>query len=145
MSGIEIFGVVAAAVGLTTSLFKAFGTRKNAPVQVDRLQRLLDELQDRRLVAVAEPPELVRIADMVNRCKDLLQQHGPPDLGPGGGGGGGGGGGPGMGMGGRRPSLFNKPWKFHWPAAVEEVLKARNDEVEMELTRLTTRVYMAGK
>jgi hypothetical protein len=140
MSGIEIFGVVAAAVGLTSALFKAFGTRKNAPRQVDRLRKMLDELRDPRLIEAADGPELTRIADMVNRCTDLLQQHGPPDASAGGGGGG-----PGSGIGGRRGTLFNKPMKFHWPADVEEMLKVQNDEMDQELTRLTTRVYRVAK
>ena len=116
MSGVECFGAIAAAIGLLTPVIKAFGTRRNAPRQVERLRRMLEDFQDEELLAAAKPKEQRRIHAMINKCTDLLEHHSPR-------------------------GQSNRPWSFFWPVAVEEQLKLHNDEISEELSRLQGRVH----
>jgi len=124
-TGIEIFGAVAAAVALAGNIVKAFGTRRNAPRQVERLQRMLEELQDEELIAAAvaiaatKPKEQATILRLMNTCTDLLERHAPKD---------------------QAGRVGRQIWMFLWPATVEEDLRAQNDEISHELNRLYARL-----
>ncbi len=119
MSGFEVIGVVVSAVTIVTKVVKHFGTPRNAPRQVERLSRMLSELQDERLLQAAKPPERKHISEMINRCTDLLDREAST---------------------GQR----SRAWKFFWSTDAENLLKEHNDELDRELDRLQRRVHMYG-
>lgn len=119
MSGFEVIGVVVSAVTIVTKVVKHFGAPRNAPRQVERLSRMLSELQDERLLQAAKPPERKHISEMINRCTDLLDQEAST---------------------GQR----SRAWKFFWSTDAENLLKDHNDELDRELDRLQRRVHMYG-
>ncbi|KAK4096927.1 hypothetical protein N658DRAFT_510810 [Parathielavia hyrcaniae] len=116
MSGFEIVGVIVSAVPIVAKVIKHFGTQRNAPRQVERLSRILAELQDDRLQRFAKPEEQKIIHDMVNRCTDILERE--------------------------TGSQKGRVWKFFWSADAERLLKEHNDELEHELERILRRMHM---
>jgi hypothetical protein len=117
MSGFEVIGVIVGAIPVVTKLVKHFGTERNAPRQVERLARMLEELQDERLLQSAMPKEQKHIQEMLDRCTDLMDKE--------------------MATGQR-----SRAWKFFWSAEAESRLKEHNDELDRELDRLQRRVHM---
>jgi hypothetical protein len=117
MSGFEVIGVIVGAIPVVTKLVKHFGTERNAPRQVERLARMLEELQDERLLESAMPKEQKHIRQMLDRCTDLMDKE--------------------MATGQR-----SRAWKFFWSAEAESRLKEHNDELAGELDRLQRRVHM---
>jgi hypothetical protein len=118
MSGFEVIGVIISAIPIVTKVVKHFGTQRNAPRQVERLSRMLAELQDERLLQAAMPAEQKHIHDMVNRCTDLLEKETTTT------------------------GLKGRAWKFFWSADAESRLKEHNDELDRELDRLQRRVHI---
>ena len=116
-SGLEILGGVAAAVELTKLMAKFirnFGTMQNAPRQVKRLDRILDDLNDVHLVQAASPKERRRIWELVRVAEGTLER-----------------------------SLNQSPnvlLQFFWPEELERQLKEQNDELQSELITLGLRV-----
>jgi predicted transcriptional regulator len=116
MSGFEIAGIIVSAIPIVTRVVNHFGSPRNAPRQVERLSRMLAELQDERFSQAAMPTEQKHIHDMVNRCTDILERE--------------------------TTSQKGRVWKFFWSAEAEKLLKEHNDELERELDRLLRRVQM---
>lgn len=117
MSGFEVIGVIIGAIPVVTKLVKHFGTERNAPRQVERLSRMLEELKDERLLQSAMPTEQKHIRQMLDRCTDLMDKE--------------------MATGQR-----SRAWRFFWSAEAESRLKEHNDELDRELDRLQRRVHM---
>ncbi|EAQ85488.1 predicted protein [Chaetomium globosum CBS 148.51] len=115
MSGIEVIGVILSVIPVVTRLVKHFGTERNAPRQVERLSRMLEELQDERLWQSAMPTEQKHMQRMLDRCTKLMDKE--------------------MAAGQR-----SRAWKFFWSAEAESRLKEHNDELDRELDRLQRRV-----
>jgi hypothetical protein len=116
MSGIEAIGIIVSAIPIVTRVVKHFGTPRNAPRQVERLSRILSELQDERLVQAAMPEEQKTIANLLNRCTDLFERE--------------------------TTGHKSRTWKFFWSLDAEKQLKEHNDEIELELDRIQRRVHM---
>lgn len=115
MSGLEIFGAVAAAISLTGYFIKVFGTRRNTPREVERLRNMLEELQDMReddMIRGATESQQMVLAGLINQCTDMLQQRGEP----------------------------TSRAVFFWSAKAEEELRRQNDQIENRLTRLCARL-----
>ncbi len=116
-TGLEILGGVAAALELTklmTKFIKNFGTRQNAPRQVKRLERVLEDLDDVHLMQAASNEERRRIWELVLVAEETLQRSmkEPP----------------------------NRLVQFFWPEDSEGQLKDLNDELQSELITLGLRV-----
>lgn len=91
-----------------------FGTLQNAPRQVKRLDRILDDLRDTQLIENASPKERKRLWDLVTVAEGTLKR-----------------------------SLEQTPnalLQFFWPEEVEKQLKEQNDELQSELITLGLRV-----
>lgn len=116
MPQVGIAGAIAAAGRLTGVVFGVFGTRRNAPRQVQRLRRMLEELKDQDLIAAAQESEQMAIAEMINRCTDLLERYAPEE----------------------QAATRLRP--FVWPAKAENELSIKNDEIGDEIQRLHTRI-----
>ena len=117
MSGLEIFGAVTAAFGLISKVVKVFGTPRNAPRQVERLKRILEDLKDERLLAAAREDQKIRIHRLINTCTDLLERNADEDH-------------------------SNRPWSFFWPATAEEQLQYHNDRIMEELGSILMRMQV---
>ena len=119
MSGLEILGGIAAAASITkvvASFIHNFGTRQNAPQQVKRLERILEDLKnDSHLIESAEKRERERLWELVLVAEKTLQDH----------------------IGKARP---NRLLRFFWPEDAEQHLKSLNDELQNELVVLGLRV-----
>ncbi|KXJ93779.1 hypothetical protein Micbo1qcDRAFT_220407 [Microdochium bolleyi] len=116
MSGLEVIGTVITVIEILGTVVKVFGTPRNAPQQVERLQRILTQLEDNEdLLCSARERDRLALADMINRSRDLLEKHAP------------------------RPSTGDRVRNFLWPARAEEELKSYNDEISTELALLYSR------
>lgn len=110
MSGLEVFGTVIAVIEILSTVVKVFGTPRNAPRQIERLQRILTQLEDNAdLLRSARDRDRLALADMINRSRDLLEKHAP------------------------KTSTGDRVRDFLWPARAEEELKSYNDEISAEL------------
>ncbi|KAK4182606.1 hypothetical protein QBC35DRAFT_509668 [Podospora australis] len=116
-TGLEILGGVAAAVQLTQLMarfIRNFGTLQNAPRQVKRLERILDDLNDDNLIQAASIRERERLWDLILVAEETLQRslNEPP----------------------------NRLLQFFWPEESEKRLKDQNDELQYELITVGLRV-----
>ena len=116
-TGLEILGGVAAAVQLTQLMAKfiqKFGTLQNAPRQVKRLERILDDLNDSHLIRAASIKDRQRLWGLILVAEKMLQVslNEPP----------------------------NRLLQFFWPEESEKRLKDQNDELQYELITLGLRV-----
>ena len=123
MSGLEIFGAIATALGVTHKIITWFGTRRNAPRQVQRLERMLHELDDPRLLGRASAQERADIKRLVDTCTRLMRDAQDPAQGG---------------------SRSGRLYRFIFPAEAEARLKGHNDEISEELGRLWQRVHAFG-
>ncbi|KAM7210579.1 hypothetical protein V8F06_014038 [Rhypophila decipiens] len=118
MSGLEILGGIAAAAQLTkvvANFILNFGTRQNAPRQVKRLERILEDLNDSHLIESASDREKERLWELILFAEESLKSHIKK----------------------RQP---NKVLQFFWPEDAEETLGKINDELRDELMALGMRV-----
>lgn len=119
MSGLEILGGIAAAASIAkvvASFIHNFGTRQNAPQQVKRLERILEDLKsDVHLIESASERERERLWELVLVAEKTLQDH-------------------------IQTARPNRLVRFFWPADAEERLKGLNDELQNELVVLGLRV-----
>lgn len=116
--GFEIIGAVAAGVQITTQIVKIFRTARNAPRQVERLHRLLEELEgNRELLDALSTRDGERSAkaiyDLINSCRDLIEKKAGPETAP-----------------------IDKVRNFFWPAENEEFLRKQIEEIRQEIISL---------
>jgi len=116
-TGLEIFGAVAAALSIIGKTTVWFGTRRNTPRQVQRLQQLLEEdLSDTQLISKARPKDLAKLTRLIDECTTLLERQRPD-------------------------RASNRIWNFFFSAEAEAALKGYNDEIEFRLIRLCQNVH----
>ncbi|EJT72754.1 hypothetical protein GGTG_09611 [Gaeumannomyces tritici R3-111a-1] len=119
MSGVvEIIGAVAAGVQITAQIVRIFRTARNALRQVERLHRLLEELEgNRELLNALSTKEGERSAraiyDLINNCRDLIEEKAGAKMAP-----------------------IDKARNFFWPAENEEYLRKHIDEIRQEIISL---------
>lgn len=118
MSGVEIIGAVAAGVQITAQIVRIFRTARNAPRQVERLHRLLEELEcNRELLSALSTREGERSARaiyvLINNCRDLIEAKAGAKMAP-----------------------IDKARNFFWPAENEEYLRKQIDEIRQEIISL---------
>ena len=120
MSGLEVIGAVTTALAVISKLTQWFKSRRNNPIQVQRLERMLDELSDRRLIAIASDEELRSIARLVEACTEVLAEQ-------------------------ESKYRTNRLSTFFFPADAEAKLKEQNDVIAEDLTRLYARVRIYAR
>jgi hypothetical protein len=111
MSGIEIFGAVAAGIQLSGLVIKAFLTHRTAPRQVRRLNDMLRQLEDPRSRLAEYQGDLGMLADLITQCNDILTEYGPPN----------------------DPTSWAN---FKWPATAERELRDLVNDLRADLTSL---------
>ncbi|KAK3322865.1 hypothetical protein B0H66DRAFT_602289 [Apodospora peruviana] len=117
-SGLEILGGIAAAAQLANlvgNVIANFGTRQNAPRQIKRLERIIEDLSDDHLIRTANERERERLWDLILTAERTVRDNTARE----------------------RP---NKLLRFFWPEDAEEQLKSLNDEIQSELIALGLRV-----
>lgn len=121
MSGLEILGGIAAAASIAkvvASFIHNFGTRQNAPQQVKRLERILEDLKnDAHLIESASGRERERLWELVLVAEQTLNDHIE-----------------------KAQARPNRLLRFFWPEDAEDRLKSVNDELQNELVVLGLRV-----
>ncbi|KAH7028825.1 uncharacterized protein B0I36DRAFT_349817 [Microdochium trichocladiopsis] len=121
MSGLEAIATALTVVEIIGRVVKVFGTPRNAPRQVQRLRRILEQLKDNAdLLESATERDRLALADMINRSQDLLEKHAP------------------------KPSTGDRVRDFLWPARAEDELRNFNDEISAELALLYSKSRAKG-